>query len=150
MINRSQDDGENVYVPPSGPPRGPGPDRAIYAHMGRDNLFRLCADFYHRLEQSPIRPLFPADMPAASEKLAAFLVQVCGGPPLFSERHGQPMMRARHLTFPIDETARLTWLGCFKATLADAPRLYNFPPEHLPGFIRYLEEFSAWMVNRKP
>lgn len=139
-----------VFVPPSGPPQGPGPSRDIYARMGEANLFRLCADFYAELERSPIRPLFSADMPAASEKLAAFLVGICGGPPLYRQRHGEPMMRARHLAFAIDEAARQTWLDCFRKVLVPAPEKYGFPPEHLPGFLAFLDAFSAWMVNRRP
>lgn len=117
--------------------------------MGEENIFRMCEEFYRELEQSPVRHLFPEDMPAASRKIASFLVQLCGGPPLFNQHFGQPMMRARHLQFSIDEAARQTWLGCFKKVLGHAVEKYNFPPQHLPGFIRFLEEFSVWMVNRK-
>ena len=59
-------------------------------------------------------------------------------------------MRARHIKFPIGEHERQTWLGCFKKTLEGAEQKYNFPAQHLPGFIRFLDEFSAWMVNRAP
>lgn len=118
--------------------------------MGEQNLFLLCEDFYRELERSAIRPMFPEDMAAASRKLAAFLVQICGGPPLFNERHGQPMMRARHLGFAIDEQARNVWLSNFKKTLEGAVEKYQFPPEHLPDFLAFLDEFSAWMVNRGP
>lgn len=140
---------ESVYIPPGGPPQGPGPSRAIYAAMGGENIFRMCRDFYDEIGRSPIRPLFAEDLPKASEKLAAFLVGITGGPPLYHERYGNPMMRARHLAFPIDESARRTWLECFFKTLEDADRKYAFPAEHLPGFKRWLEEFSAWMVNRR-
>jgi hemoglobin len=109
----------------------------------------MCEDFYRELERSSIRPLFSADMPAASRKIAAFLVGLLGGPPLFQQRYGNPQMRARHLAFPIDEQARQVWLGCFSTVLDHAERTYNFPIEHLPGFRQFLDEFSAWMVNRR-
>lgn len=112
-------------------------------------MFRMCEDFYAELETSSIRPLFSADMRAASHRLAAFLVGVCGGPPLYRQRHGESMMRARHLPFEIDAEARRVWLACFKRVLATAGEQYGFPQEHLPGFIAFLENFSAWMVNRK-
>lgn len=118
--------------------------------MGEANLFRMCEDFYREMEKSDIRPMFPEDMPLASRKLAAFLVQITGGPPLFNTTYGQPMMRARHLGFAIDDHARNVWLSCFKKTLEGATEKYAFPAEHLPGFIAFLEEFSAWMVNRAP
>ncbi len=137
-----------VFVPPGGPPQGPGPSKEIFARMGEENILKMCADFYAELEKSSIRHLFSDDMPGASKKIAAFIVQICGGPPQYKDRHGDPMMRARHLAFPINEEARRVWLDCFKRTLENAEARYNFPAEHLPGFISFLEGFSAWMVNR--
>jgi hemoglobin len=145
----SKEQPPELYIPPGGPPQGVEPSREIFARMGADNIFRMCEDFYRALEQSPIRPLFSADMPVASRKIAAFLVGLLGGPPLYHQQYGQPQMRARHLAFPIDEAARVVWLGCFKSVLRGAEVKYRFPLEHLPGFIRFLEDFSAWMVNRK-
>jgi hemoglobin len=145
MTNRSP-----VYVPPGGPPQGISPSREIYAAMGEENIFRMCADFYDEIGRSTIiRPLFPADLPEASKKIAAFLVGLLGGPPLYQERYGDPMMRARHMKFQIDETARAEWLRCFKVVLANAVTSYQFPSEHLDGFIRFIDGFSAWMVNRR-
>lgn len=138
-----------VYVPPGGPPQGEGPSRAIYAAMGEANIFRMCRDFYAELERSPIRGMFSEDMAAASERTAAFFVGLLGGPPLYHERYGPPQMRARHLPFVIDEYARQVWLDCFRRTLTDATAMYAFPAEHLPGFIAFLESFSAWMVNTR-
>jgi hemoglobin len=143
--NRPQD----VFTPPEGPPQGNAPSREIYAAMGQDNLFALCRDFYARLEQSPIRPMFPEDMALASEKLASFLSGLLGGPPLYHQRYGNPMMRARHLKFPIHQQERDVWLNCFKAALQDAPARYNFPAQHVDGFVAFLETFSRWMVNRE-
>lgn len=140
---------QQLYVPPGGPPQGIAPSREIYARMGEANIFRMCADFYRELEGSSVRHLFPEDMAAASEKIAAFLVGLFGGPPLFHERYGEPMMRARHLKFPIDEAARQEWLRCFNRVLERAERDYAFPAEHLDGFRRFLEGFSSWMVNRR-
>ena len=137
------------YIPPGGPPQGPGPSKEIYARMGEENIFRMCADFYALIEQSPIRPMFSDDLPEASKNLAAFFVGLCGGPPLFRQRRGEPMMRARHLAFAIDEKARRIWLDCFFRTLDSAEQKYNFPAEHLPGFKQFLEDFSGWMVNRR-
>jgi len=137
-----------IYVPPGGPPQGISPSREIYAAMGEENIFRMCRDFYAEIGKSTIRHLFPADLPAASEKIAAFFVGLLGGPPLFQDRYGDPMMRARHLKFAIREEERQEWLRCFRVVLENAPQTYHFPAEHLPGFIRFLEGFSSWMVNR--
>jgi hemoglobin len=77
-------------------------------------------------------------------------VGLLGGPPLYHQRHGNPMMRARHLPFPITPAAREEWLACFDRVLAHAPERYDFPPQHLPGFRAFLRDFSLWMVNTPP
>jgi hemoglobin len=117
--------------------------------MGEANIFLMMADFYNELEQSDIHHLFPQDMQKASEKSAAFFVGLFGGPPLYQMRYGNPMMRARHLPFVIDETARQTWLTCFNKVLDRAVADYDFPEDHLPAFLKFLEGFSGWMVNTK-
>jgi hemoglobin len=115
--------------------------------MGEKGVFALLADLYAELEASPIRGMFPADMAAASRKSAAFFVQLLGGRPLYSERHGPPRMRQRHLPFEIDLAARGVWLACFERVLATAPARHGFPPAHLEAFRAFLRSFSGWMVN---
>jgi hemoglobin len=110
----------------------------------------MLRDFYRELEKSSIRHMFPQDMIAAADKSAAFFVGLLGGPPLYHQRYGNPMMRARHMPFAIDEAARQEWLRCYALVLKDAPARYNFPPQHLPGFWAFLEGFSSWMVNTAP
>lgn len=139
-----------IYVPPGGPPRVNPPDPAIYAAMGADNIYAMLADFYRELGHSPIAAMFPHDLEAASQKSAAFFVGLLGGPPLYHQRYGNPMMRARHMPFPIDERARQVWLACFARVLEEAPARYNFPPEHIMDFWAFLEGFSSWMVNTAP
>lgn len=139
-----------IYVPPEGPPRVSPPDPSIYAQMGEENIFTMLRDFYRELEASSIRAMFPDDMDAASQKSAAFFVGLLGGPPLYHQRYGSPMMRARHMPFPIDEPARQEWLACFNRILDEAPARYDFPAAHLPGFRAFLDGFSRWMVNKAP
>ena len=136
-----------LYVPPVNPAQIASPSREVYGIMGEAAIFRMIEDFYRELEQSSLRALFPADMVAASQKSAAFFVGLLGGPPLYHQRHGNPMMRARHLPFAITPRAREEWLGCFERVLADAPARYGFPEQHLPGFRAFLRDFSMWMVN---
>lgn len=139
---------KQFYVPPEGPP-SIKPSQEIYGLMGEENIFKMLEDFYLELEKSPIRKMFPEDMREASKKSGAFFVFLCGGPPLYQERIGPPMMRKRHMAFQIDEEARQIWLNCFKEILLDAGRKYHFPMQHMPGFLNFLDKFSAWMVNCK-
>lgn len=137
----------SVYVPPIDPARIAPPSREIYGLMGEASIFRMMEDFYRELERSSLRALFPADMLAASRRSAAFFVGLLGGPPLYHQRYGNPMMRARHLPFAITLRAREEWLGCFERVLAQAPERYGFPAQHLAGFRAFLRDFSLWMVN---
>lgn len=139
-----------IYIPPGGPPRVAAPNPEIYASMGEANIFAMLADFYSELAQSPLRHMFPRDMVKASQKSAAFFVGLLGGPPLYHQRYGNPMMRARHMPFVIDEPARLEWMACFDRVLANATARYNFPAEHIAGFRAFLDGFSQWMVNTAP
>lgn len=137
----------NEFVPAVNPAQIAGPSREIYAHMGRDNIYRMLKDFYIALGNSAVAGLFPKNLVKASERSAAFFVQLCGGPTEYTNQFGPPRMRARHLAFKIDQAARDEWLACFERTLVNAPIDYGFPPEHLDDFRRFLREFSSWMVN---
>lgn len=135
------------FVPPIDPRTIEAPSREIYAAMGEANVYRMLEDLYAELERSAIRGMFGADMVAASRRSAAFYVGLLGGPPQYHERYGNPMMRARHLPFPIDQATRDEWLACFERVLHGADSRYGFPAEHLPGFIAFLRGFSLWMMN---
>jgi hemoglobin len=72
--------------------------------------------FYDIMDSDPkaagIRKMHGADLTEAREKLFMFLVGWSGGAPLYVERYGHPRLRARHLPFPIDESARDQWMYC--------------------------------------
>lgn len=136
-----------LYVPPGGPPQVEPPSREIYGQMGEENIFAMIAELYAELAQSSIHFMFSQDMVLASQKSAAFFVGLLGGPPLYQMLYGNPMLRARHIPFAIDEAARQEWLACFNRVLDTATEAYGFPAEHLPGFRHFLQEFSRWMVN---
>ena len=139
-----------VYVPQINPAQIAPPSREIYGLMGEANIVLMIEDFYRELEASSLRPLFPPDIRVAAEKSAAFFVGLLGGPPLYHQRHGNPMMRARHMAFAITPRARDEWLACFEHVLAHAVARYAFPAEHLDGFRSFLRDFSLWMVNTAP
>ena len=136
-----------VIVPDMDPSDMPSLSPEIYTAMGEDGVFRMISDFYRELEKSPIRSMFGDDMQAASRRSAAFYVQLLGGPPMYSEKYGHPMMRRRHFPFEIDESSRTVWRDCFFKALENAESAYSFPAGHLPAFREFIERFSMWMVN---
>ncbi|MDV6234398.1 bacitracin resistance protein BacA [Leptospira ellisii] len=131
------------YVPPGGPP-GPVPGlQTVFASVGEASLRKLVSDFYDLIPESPIAFMFPETLEESKVKSADFLIQVTGGPPLYSQNYGPPRMRARHLPFPIDEKARRVWLSCYRKAL-DVWDQGETQKEILWSF---LKDFSAWMVN---
>ena len=136
-----------IAVEMQGPPQVDPPDPQIFELMGADNIVDMLEDFYLELGKSEISGMFPEDLKTASRKSAAFFIGLCGGPPIYHQLYGHPRLRQRHMPFPVDQKAQQVWLECFKKVLENAPEKYQFPKEHLAGFISFLEGFSPWMIN---
>ena len=139
---------DEIYIPEGGPPQTQVPS-GVFARMGQVNIRRMIHDFYGELERSPIRDMFPEDMETSAEKSALFFIGFLGGPPLYQQQYGPPMLRKRHFPFPITEEARQVWLACFDRILDDAAERYDFTEDQVPVFREFLHRFSGWMVNRR-
>lgn len=87
---------------------------------GNDNgitrIRALVERFYDVMDSDPkaagIRAMHAQDLTSAREKLFMFLTGWTGGPQLYIERYGHPMLRARHLPFAIGESERDQWIYC--------------------------------------
>jgi hemoglobin len=102
----------------------PGPDVTPYQRIGGDCGVRALVDrFYDLMDTVPefhvIRKLHPADLRGSRDKLYLFLSGWMGGPPLYAEKYGHPMLRARHLPFPIGVAERDAWLACMRQAMLD-------------------------------
>ena len=93
----------------------------IYEAIGGEQTVRRIVEaFYPRVQAHPdLGPLFPENIMPVMEKQYLFLSQFFGGPSLFSDRYGHPMMRARHMPFPITPQRANAWLGCMGAALEE-------------------------------
>ena len=134
------------------PPPAPRPNPAIFAALGVAGVQRLIRAFYTEIARSSIAHLFPREPEAlmrAADNNALFWVTMMGGPPLYEEKHGKPMMRQRHFRFAVTPEARSTWLACWEPVLAEAPLTLGFPAEHVEGFRTWIRTFSAYIVNTK-
>lgn len=102
---------------------------------GEAGVRRLVDRFYDLMdaesEAAGIRALHPSSLETSREKLWLFLVGWLGGPPLYMERVGPPMLRARHLPFPIGEAERDAWLQCMERALDEQEM-----PAELRDFLR--------------
>lgn len=80
---------------------------------GAEALARLVDTFYNLVAKHPdLAPIFPDDLTETKEKQYMFLTQFFGGPALYSQKHGHPMLRARHMPFPITPKRAEAWLSC--------------------------------------
>ncbi|GGE51281.1 hypothetical protein GCM10011391_32590 [Pullulanibacillus camelliae] len=93
---------------------------AFEAIGGSETLRRLVTAHYKYVAAHPdLAPIFPNDLTETARKQQQFLTQFLGGPPLFSEEHGHPMLRARHLPFPITPKRAEAWLSCMSRAMDD-------------------------------
>ena len=88
-----------------------------YERLGGETVVRRLVDrFYDLMDTEPecygIRKLHPQDLSGSRQKLFMFLSGWMGGPPLYEEAYGPPMLRARHLPFQIGDAERDQWMSC--------------------------------------
>ena len=87
---------------------------------GADTLQKLVPSFYNKVSQHPdLAPIFPDDLRETAEKQYKFLSQFFGGPDLYSREYGHPMLRARHMPFPITPKRAVAWISCMKEALSE-------------------------------
>ncbi|WP_257349133.1 globin [Pseudalkalibacillus decolorationis] len=85
---------------------------------GRETIERLVEAFYPKVQAHPdLAPIFPDDLTETMRKQKQFLTQFLGGPPLYSQEHGHPMLRARHMPFKITPQRAEAWLSCMKSAI---------------------------------
>jgi hemoglobin len=83
---------------------------------GVEKVRQLVDTFYDIMDSDPkvaqLRAMHQPDLTEAREKLFMFLTGWTGGPQLYIERYGHPMLRKRHLPFSIGESERDQWMYC--------------------------------------
>lgn len=64
--------------------------------------------------------IFPDDLTESARKQRLFLTQFFGGPNLYTQEIGRPMLPYRHEPFEITPARRDAWLGCMHQALIEA------------------------------
>jgi hemoglobin len=124
--------------------------RAPYERIGGDAKVRaLVARFYDLMDAEAafagIRALHPKDLAGSREKLYLFLSGWLGGPQLYAEKYGHPMLRARHLHAAIGVAERDQWLACMSRAMADVEIEEGLRRELYNAFYKTAD----WMRNRE-
>ena len=128
----------------------PTPDVPPYELLGGETAVRKLVDrFYDLMDELPeyyvVRKLHPGDLSGSRDKLFMFLSGWLGGPQLYVEKHGHPMLRARHLPFPIGTAERDGWIACMKQAMEDCG-----VDEAMRGWLmNSLFGTADWMRNRQ-
>lgn len=95
-----------------------------YERIGGEAKVReLAHRFYAIMDELPeayrLRQMHPRSLQGSEDKLFKFLSGWMGGPQLFVQEHGEPMLRRRHLPFPIGNEARDQWMKCMTQALQE-------------------------------
>lgn len=120
-----------------------------YDVMGGETAIRnLVERFYFYMDSLPeangIRAMHQADLSTAKDKLFKFMSGWLGGPDLFVQEYGHPMLRARHLPFVIGESERDQWMFCMNKAIADVP----MNPILETNLKNALQELATHMINQ--
>jgi hemoglobin len=116
---------------------------------GIESIRNLVETFYDIMDSDPkvipLRAMHQPDLTETREKLFMFLTGWTGGPQLYIERYGHPMLRKRHLPFPIDESARDQWMYC----MIKAMHQLNYEDALMQKLSAQLYGVADFMRNRE-
>lgn len=117
----------------------------LYERIGGDDALKQLTDKFYDLvfEHELISRLFKSDKDLIKEKQRLFLTQFLGGPQLYSDVYGHPMMRARHMPHTITEDDAVAWLQCMAAAVGELPISKELKDELFDRFPRT----AFFMVN---
>jgi hemoglobin len=86
--------------------------------IGEDKLYELIDLFYEKVNNnSVLKPIFPDDLSETARKQKQFMTQYLGGPSLYTDEHGHPMLRARHIPFEVTPKRAEAWLACMREAM---------------------------------
>jgi hemoglobin len=113
---------------------------------GEPAVRALVRRFYQLMDALPesygIRKLHPEDLAGSEQKLFEFLSGWMGGPQLFIEKHGHPMLRRRHIPFAIGAEQRDQWLMCMKLALNETVADANLRAELHTAFVKVADHMQ--------
>ena len=118
---------------------------------GKPALDALLTRFYERVAQDPLlAPVFARMSPEHAAHVSAFVAEVFGGPPSYSQQHGgHPNMIRHHLGRALDEPKRKRWVDLLCACADE--RGVPDDPEFRSAFVAYLEWGSRLaVINSQP
>lgn len=115
---------------------------------GESRVLSLVDRFYYYMDTLPeaegIRKIHAEDLSHAREKLFKFLSGWLGGPDLFIQEFGHPMLRRRHFPFAIGVLERDQWMMCMNKAMAEVSMDSELRDKLLESF----EQLATHMINQ--
>ncbi len=120
-----------------------------FERLGGESGVRALVDrFYDLMDLEPrfaeLRAVHPTTLDGARDKLHWFLCGWLGGPNHYIDRFGHPMLRARHLPYPIRSVERDQWMGCMLQAMQDE----GVEPALMQRLAEALYGTADWMRNK--
>jgi hemoglobin len=117
---------------------------------GEQTLLNMVDRFYLYMDTLPeaqgIRAIHQQNLSSAKDKLFRFLSGWLGGPNLFIEEFGHPMLRARHLPLVISESERDQWMLCMNKALVELA----MDSQLKINIQNALQQLATHMINQVP
>lgn len=115
---------------------------------GEDVLLKLVEHFYFFMdtlsEAEGIRKIHVPDLSHAKSKLFKFLSGWLGGPNLYIQEFGHPMLRRRHFPFAIGSSERDQWMICMNRALDEVV----IDSELKESLLESLNQLATHMINQ--
>ncbi len=119
-----------------------------FERLGGEPGVRALVDRFYDLMDleaayAPLRALHPTALDGSRDKLFWFLCGWLGGPNHYIDRFGHPMLRARHLPFPIGIRERDQWMACMQQAMAELA----VDPAFAEALAKAFAGTADWMRN---
>ncbi len=120
-----------------------------YELMGGESIVLSLVDrFYFYMDTLPeadgIRKLHAQSLSSAKAKLFKFLSGWLGGPDLFIQEYGHPMLRRRHFPFSIGRSERDQWMYCMNKAMNEI----SMDSILRDSLLKDLDKLATHMINQ--
>jgi hemoglobin len=120
-----------------------------YDLIGGEPVVRGLVDrFYDLMDLEPryaaLRAAHGTELSGARQKLFMFLSGWLGGPPLYTQEHGHPRLRMRHMPFSIGVLERDQWVACMDQAMGEV----GIEPTLRARLRASFMQTADWMRNR--
>lgn len=122
-----------------------------YDFIGGETAIHSLVDrFYFYMDILPeaqgIRAMHQTNLASAKDKLFKFMSGWLGGPNLYIQEYGHPMLRMRHFPFKIGPSERDQWMLCMNKALDEVP----MDPRLHKNIQTALQQLATHMINQEP